>query len=160
MFHFPLSLQCFWVVCFPCTTNRWPPSFVLVGTMFFKGTEQGTRTAPLLTAQMSTSPVRLGSYLAVGQNQWYHVGVGAPTSLVYFSGNCDVHNSLDSPHISLQKVQVFAGDLQHPRFGVSLNLWCECVAMFQFKHPGAAFASNAACLSSGGVRCSHGARRA
>ena len=28
---------------------------------------------------------------AVGQNQWYHVGVGAPPILVYFSGDWDVH---------------------------------------------------------------------
>ena len=31
------------------------------------------------------------SYLAVGQNQWYHFGVGAPLILVYFSGDWDVH---------------------------------------------------------------------
>ena len=30
-------------------------------------------------------------YLAVGQNQRYHFGVGAPPSLVYFSGDWDVH---------------------------------------------------------------------
>ena len=29
--------------------------------------------------------------MAVGQNQWYHVGVGAPPILVYFSGDWDVH---------------------------------------------------------------------
>ena len=29
--------------------------------------------------------------LAVGQNQWYHFGVGAPPILVYFSGDWDVH---------------------------------------------------------------------
>ena len=28
--------------------------------------------------------------VAVGQHQWYHVGVGAPPILVYFSGNWDV----------------------------------------------------------------------
>ena len=28
---------------------------------------------------------------AVGQNQWYHFGVGAPLILVYFSGDWDVH---------------------------------------------------------------------
>ena len=27
----------------------------------------------------------------MGQNQWYHVGVGAPPMLVYFSGDWDVH---------------------------------------------------------------------
>ena len=30
-------------------------------------------------------------HLAVGQNQWYHFGVGAPPILVYFSGDWDVH---------------------------------------------------------------------
>ena len=34
---------------------------------------------------------RLESEMAVGQNQWYHVGVGAPPVLVYFSGHWDVH---------------------------------------------------------------------
>ena len=28
--------------------------------------------------------------MAVGQNQWYHFGVGAPPILVYFSGDWDV----------------------------------------------------------------------
>ena len=27
----------------------------------------------------------------MGQNQWYHFGVGAPPILVYFSGDWDVH---------------------------------------------------------------------
>ena len=30
-------------------------------------------------------------YMAVGQNQWYHVGVGAPPILVDVSGDWDVH---------------------------------------------------------------------
>ena len=30
-------------------------------------------------------------YAAVGQNQWYHLGVGAPPILVYFSWDWDVH---------------------------------------------------------------------
>ena len=29
--------------------------------------------------------------MAVGQNQWYHFGVGAPPLVVYFSGDWDVH---------------------------------------------------------------------
>ena len=29
--------------------------------------------------------------MAVGQNQWYHLGVVAPPILVYFSGDWDVH---------------------------------------------------------------------
>ena len=31
------------------------------------------------------------SDMAVGQNQWYHFGVGAPPILAYFSGDWDVH---------------------------------------------------------------------
>ena len=27
----------------------------------------------------------------MGQNQWYHFGVGAPPIVVYFSGDWDVH---------------------------------------------------------------------
>ena len=27
----------------------------------------------------------------MGQNEWYHFGVGAPPILVYFSGDWDVH---------------------------------------------------------------------
>ena len=33
----------------------------------------------------------LSTHLAVGQNQCYHFGVGAPPILVYFSGDRDVH---------------------------------------------------------------------
>ena len=29
--------------------------------------------------------------MAVGQNQWYHFGIGAPPIVVYFSGDWDVH---------------------------------------------------------------------
>ena len=29
--------------------------------------------------------------MAVGQNKWYHFGVGAPPILVFFSGDWDVH---------------------------------------------------------------------
>ena len=39
--------------------------------------------------------MRLSSKLAVGQNQWYHFGVGAPPLLVYFSGDWDVHCGYD-----------------------------------------------------------------
>ena len=31
----------------------------------------------------------------MGQNQWYHFGVGAPPILVYFSGDWDVHWGYD-----------------------------------------------------------------
>ena len=43
--------------------------------------------------------------LAVGRNQWYHFGVGAPPILVYFSGGWDVDWGYDLdfdpwPHVS------------------------------------------------------------
>ena len=33
--------------------------------------------------------------MAVGQNQWYHVGIGALPNLVCFSGDWDVHWGYD-----------------------------------------------------------------
>ena len=36
--------------------------------------------------QETTSWIVFLGHLAVGQNQWYHFGVGAPPNLVYFSG--------------------------------------------------------------------------
>ena len=40
------------------------------------------------------------THMAVGQNQWYHFGVGAPPILVYFNGDWDVHyGSLTHGHI-------------------------------------------------------------
>ena len=36
--------------------------------------------------------------MAVGQNQWYHFGVGAPPILVYFSGDWDVHCKYGWPY--------------------------------------------------------------
>ena len=36
------------------------------------------------------SPLVFLIHLAVGQHQWYHIGVGAPRILVYFSGDWDV----------------------------------------------------------------------
>ena len=35
------------------------------------------------------------TYMAVGQNQWYHFGVGAPLILVHCSGDWDVHRGYD-----------------------------------------------------------------
>ena len=35
--------------------------------------------------------------MAVGQNQWYHFGVGAPPILVNFSGDWDVHCGYHGP---------------------------------------------------------------
>ena len=39
----------------------------------------------------SAGPTSHNHDMAVGQNQWYHFGVGAPPILVYFSGSWDVH---------------------------------------------------------------------
>ena len=63
-----------------------------------------TSTGTRLPLSANSSPARsnfdgasachlheLGRALAVGQNQWYHFGVGAPPILVYFSGDWDVH---------------------------------------------------------------------
>ena len=33
--------------------------------------------------------------MAVGQNQWYHFGIGAPPILIYFNGDWDVHWGYD-----------------------------------------------------------------
>ena len=61
-------------------------------------------TLPRLQAPASPSPRartwRREAHLpytnmAVGQNQWYHFGVGAPPILVYFSGDWDVHWGYD-----------------------------------------------------------------
>ena len=52
--------------------------------------------------------------MAVGQNQWYHFGVGAPPVLVFFffCGNWDVHWGYDMafdpwPYCSLEKLACF-----------------------------------------------------
>ena len=42
-----------------------------------------------------SSKMDLGFHVAVGQNQWYHFGVGAPPVLVYFSEDWDVHWGYD-----------------------------------------------------------------
>ena len=54
-------------------------------------------------------------HMAVGQNQWYQLGVGAPPILVYFSWNWDVHwgyGILTHGHMVPQ-----LGALSHPFFG-------------------------------------------
>ena len=33
------------------------------------------------------------NHMAVGENQWYHFGVGAPPILVYFGGDCHIFAS-------------------------------------------------------------------
>ena len=42
-------------------------------------------------ARFSNSIYRKKQQLAVGQHQWYHLGVGEPPILVYFSWDWDVH---------------------------------------------------------------------
>ena len=42
----------------------------------------------------SFTEIKPDSHLAVGQNQWYHFGVGAPPILVYFTGDWDVHSGV------------------------------------------------------------------
>ena len=47
----------------------------------------------------ASAPLRFkagaAQYVAVGQNQWYHFGVGAPLILVNFGGDWDVHWGYD-----------------------------------------------------------------
>ena len=49
--------------------------------------------------------------MAVGQNQWYHFGVGAPPILVYSSGDLDIHwgyGFLTHGHMSTLSMPPFA----------------------------------------------------
>ena len=50
-------------------------------------------------------------HMAVGQNQWYHFGVGAQPILVYFSGDWDVHWGYDLDlthgHMASSSLQIF-----------------------------------------------------
>ena len=48
-------------------------------------------TCPHLAVEVREIHLRFERDVAVGQNQWYHFGVGAPPILVYFSGDWDVH---------------------------------------------------------------------
>ena len=60
--------------------------------------------------------------MAVGQNQWYHFGVGAPPILVYFSGDRDVHwgyGILTHGHIDPRGSKTSsAGALSRAHFGL------------------------------------------
>ena len=47
----------------------------------------GSQHWPNVNSQTATSLVSRRQQMAVGQNQWYHFGVGAPPILVYFSGD-------------------------------------------------------------------------
>ena len=65
------------------------------GSFLRLGLWQGPSGRVHLDAE-ATAPERSGTPLtrrdmAVGQNQWYLFGVGAPPILVYFSGDWDVH---------------------------------------------------------------------
>ena len=46
---------------------------------------------PLFKPQLRLPDVSREAQMAVGQNQWYHFGVGALPILVYFSWDWDVH---------------------------------------------------------------------
>ena len=63
----------------PCGNEWLFPSYKKCFTLC-----SGTQTAPTFGKPTSRD-------MAVGQNQWYHFGVGAPSILVCFSGNWDVH---------------------------------------------------------------------
>ena len=42
------------------------------------------------------SLIEIQTHMAVGQNQWYHLGVGAPPNFrTYLSGDWDVHWGYD-----------------------------------------------------------------
>ena len=49
------------------------------------------KKANALLTGLQTIAQFAGQEIAVGQNQWYHFGVGPPPILVYFSGDWDVH---------------------------------------------------------------------
>ena len=79
-------------------------------------------------------------HVAVGQNQWYHFGVGAPPILVYVSGDWDVlwgYGILTHGHVpsggrkeNLETTQ-FSGSLQtiHVQPAPKRRLWETCGAL-------------------------------
>ena len=67
-------------------TSHWVPQIQLT-----------CMTRNLQKKQKQTSK---GCHMAVGQNQCYHFGVGAPPMLVYFSGDWDVHWGPTGAHFS------------------------------------------------------------
>ena len=89
------------------TSTRWRRSFAAPGCGCGWATAAGrgpTRPRPgAWPAARMTGPRGLGGWggklgdkvgkhhVAVGQNQWYRFGVGAPPILVYFSEDWDVH---------------------------------------------------------------------
>ena len=65
---------------------------------------------------------RVGADMAVGQNQWYHFGVGASPILVYFSGDWDLthgHMEANSIHIQLQWKASWFRRLRPPKLSPS-----------------------------------------
>ena len=67
-----------------CLTQLGPP--FSTGSFCCLGAKEYMHHSPI----MGLSKLVPGD-LAVGQNQLYHFGVGAPPILVYFSGDWDVH---------------------------------------------------------------------
>ena len=67
--------------------------------------------------------------VAVGQNQWYHFGVGAPPILVYFSGDWDVHWRYGLlPHGQVRTAAFFlldVGGAAARNFKITLDLTAE-----------------------------------
>ena len=60
----------------------------------------GGGNAPLTQEGRRLSSTEMGSsHMAVGQNQWYHFGAGAPPILVYFSGDSLGYGVLTHGHI-------------------------------------------------------------
>ena len=57
-----------------------------------RNTVRAARTRSLRCVKAIIAKKRASeAYVAVGQNQWYHFGVGAPPIEVYFGGDWDVH---------------------------------------------------------------------
>ena len=61
--------------------------------LFFLGTQFSEKGGALEDSSCPWAP--FWGKMAVGQNQWYHFGVGAPPILVYFSWDWDVHWGYD-----------------------------------------------------------------
>ena len=63
--------------------------FISRSAQFFRQAPSTGSGAQLGLAERCTASFARQVYIhmAVGQHQWYHFGVGAPPSLVYFSGD-------------------------------------------------------------------------
>ena len=62
-----------------------------VGDAANAGGSENTKQRPPKQLCVKTKSHAKWKEMAVGQNQWYHSGVGAPPILVHFSGDWDVH---------------------------------------------------------------------